>query len=128
MDDSLSVFSKVLQEIKFLQATAEIHLNLTKKESMKLTQEYAKFLVLKIISKDYQHLKLAATSEINKLWHLHLLYPKHYYLFCKNQTSGQIINHSPDAKFDGKYKQRLQNTLELYSTIFGSPPKNIWSS
>ena len=126
MDETLTVLQNITKEIKFLQTASEIHLKLTRTESIQLIEEYGKFLLLKIITKDYDHIKLSPSIQINKIWHLHLLYPKHYYLFCKNQTNGKIINHSPDAKYDGKDKKRLRDTLRIYHTIFGDPPSNIW--
>eukprot|EP01083_Nonionella_stella_P044527 119856_1 len=116
----------VLDEIQFLEKSAAIHLQLNRQQAKELTEEYAKFLVLKIHTNDYEHKLLSPSAKIDQMWHLHLLHPTQYYSFCRRYANGHIINHYPDAKNDGQQPLRLQNTIRIYRETFGAPPSHIW--
>jgi hypothetical protein len=87
--------------------------------------EYRKFIYLCAIS----HRAVTPSEEVDRVWHLHILYMEQYEDFCRS-TTGKYIKHGPTkggsqqaAHFEEQYKY----TLNLYRREFGSdPPAAFW--
>ena len=117
----------MIDDIVFLVPSAMQHLKLEVGAAVELVQELQKFYYLKNEARDHKRLRLSPSKMIDKIWHLHLMYPLKYYQFCEQHAGGKIIDHSPDNKYDGRHCQRLKNTLKLYRSTFGyEPSDDIW--
>eukprot|EP01083_Nonionella_stella_P034549 94569_1 len=119
-----SSLKSILVDLEFLVDSIRNHLNREDAESILL--EYAKFLVIKLDLRDYDHKLVSPSAAVDQVWHLHLLYCSRYINFCHKYSNGnQIIDHSPDK--DGEQAARLKNTLTEYKKLFGTtPPPPIW--
>eukprot|EP01084_Bolivina_argentea_P194311 333361_1 len=94
-----------------------------------LKQEYAKFLYLKLKCNDFNHTLLSPSKQIDDIWHLHILFNRKYFEFCRIY-GGALIEHDPNAKFDIKeYKKRFKNTHKKYKEYFHiKPPQSVWDN
>ena len=96
-------------------------------QSKKLIEKYTKFIVLKKLENDLFATKLSPSSEVDELWHYHILntveYSKLNRALFGNSTT--IIHHNPDGAYDGKREERLRYTEDCYSRHFGSVPEKI---
>jgi hypothetical protein len=100
----------------------------TKGFSLDAILEYKKFIFLCVISDKPQ----TPSEQVDKVWHLHLLYTKSYWNdFCKN-TLKYSVEHNPTEGGDnerGKFIEQYRKTLENYKVIFGTvPPSKFWAS
>ena len=93
-----------------------------------LIEEYKKFLVIKIISKDTQcPLNLSPSSLIDQVWHEHILHTAKYREACT--ALGVFIDHDPSGatEEDDKREERLLLTKTHYSLIFNTKaPSKFW--
>ena len=93
-----------------------------------LIEEYKKFLVIKVISKDTQcPLNLSPSSLIDQVWHEHVLHTAKYREACT--ALGVFIDHDPSGatEEDDKREKRLLLTKTHYSLIFNTEaPINFW--
>lgn len=83
-------------------------------------------------------LYLAATSArdatpsraVDKAWHLHLTYSRHYWDEMCGSMLGQALHHRPGtggAVESEHYRRQYEDTLALYEATFGTPPPpSIW--
>jgi uncharacterized membrane protein YgcG len=88
--------------------------------------EYRKFLFLCCISPN----GASPSQAVDEAWHLHLTYTRSYWIdLCKN-TLGKDIHHHPSRggdEEDHKHRDWYKETLDLYQSIFESPPPDdIW--
>jgi len=98
----------------------------TKSYSLRVVEEYKKFILLCCIS---QH-GVTPSDAVDQAWHLHLTYTKSYWVDLCRSTIEKEIHHNPTKggkdeanKFDGFYT----NTHDLYKEVFGcNPPADIW--
>src|ERR1700754_4036844 len=89
-------------------------------------EEYRKFIFLCCIAPN----GASPSKVVDEVWHLHLTYTRSYWIaFCKN-TLGKDIHHHPSKGGTGenhKHEQWYTETLQLYESVFGSPPPaNTW--
>lgn len=89
-------------------------------------EEYRKFLFLCCISPN----GASPSQAVDEAWHLHLTYTKSYWIdLCKN-TLNKDIHHHPSRggdEEDHKHSAWYAETLELYQSVFESPPPvEIW--
>jgi uncharacterized protein (TIGR04222 family) len=89
-------------------------------------EEYRKFLFLCCISPN----GASPSQAVDEAWHLHLTYTVSYWTdLCKN-TLNKDIHHHPSRggdEEDHKHHDWYAETLELYQSVFGSPPPiEIW--
>ena len=93
-----------------------------------LIEEYKKFLVIKVISKDTQcPLNLSPSSLIDQVWHEHILHTAKYREACT--ALGVFIDHDPSGatEEDDKREERLLLTKTHYSLIFNTKaPSKFW--
>jgi hypothetical protein len=96
------------------------------KYAQKAIEEYKKFIFLKLVSDHH----VIASRQIERVWHLHLVYTHSYWnCFCL-KVLGMPLHHEPiDLNF---YEPSLKiedykQTLIGYHNWFGKqPPANIW--
>jgi len=91
-----------------------------------LIDEYKKFMVIKVISKDTQcPMNLSPSSLIDQVWHEHILHTSKYREACT--ALGVFIDHDPAGAKEGDdiRQKRLLLTKTHYSLIFNTmaPPK-----
>ena len=93
-----------------------------------LIEEYKKFLVIKVISKDTQcPLNLSPSALIDQVWHEHILHTAKYREACT--ALGVFIDHDPSGatEEDDKREERLLLTKTHYSLIFNTKaPSKFW--
>lgn len=93
--------------------------------ALKAIEEYKKFIFLICSSNQSQ----TPSEVVDKVWHLHLIYTKSYWIdFCQN-TLNRLVHHNPQtgAEENDLFVDQYQNTLSLYKTMFQQePPKDIW--
>jgi uncharacterized protein (TIGR04222 family) len=94
--------------------------------TQKAIDEYRKFIFLCCIAPK----GASPSTVVDEVWHLHLTYTHSYWIeFCKN-TLGKDIHHYPSkggSEEDHKHEQWYTDTLQLYETVFESPPPaDIW--
>ncbi len=97
-------------------------------EADEIFTEYVRFLVLK--SRAVHPDALSPSSDIDWLWHNHILDTANYATDCI-KFCGFVIHHVPDAASDPVHQwlSRLQTTVEEYKRAFLSdPPESIWGS
>ncbi|WP_207514439.1 hypothetical protein [Longitalea luteola] len=92
----------------------------------RVINEYRKFLFLCCISPN----GASPSQAVDEAWHLHLTYTRSYWIdLCKN-TLGKDIHHHPSRggdEEDHKHRDWYKETLQLYQSVFESPPPDdIW--
>ena len=63
------------------------------------------------------------------MWHLHLLYSRHYWEALCRDTLEMPLHHGPTQgghAEDRKYHAWYEDTLASYRRFFGEPPKDLW--
>lgn len=83
--------------------------------------QYRRFIYLVCISDDV----LSPSPDIDKVWHLHLIYTKDYWKRFCDETLGQEIHHYPSrgaSESQGALRDAYARTLELLSEEFGEAP------
>lgn len=109
-------FGKLTKENRWSRGTARAAI-----------REYKKFMYLATLSDD----RLSPPPIVDRVWHVHLVFTRHYWgVFCP-EVLGKTIHHEPSPptskarrrdKADGKLAR------ELYATEFGGkPPRGVWS-
>lgn len=126
--DSLSLIQPENQELEaFKQNLRELDLNLvaerlittykwTKKQALTACAQYKNYLFL---LKKYRHQYLLPPStDIDEVWHNHILHTKEYIEFC-NHAFGEYLHHSPGhgesaKERNKKFENLFETTQELY--------------
>lgn len=88
-------------------------------------EEYRKFCFLVV------HAGHAVTpsDEVDQVWHLHLLYSRHYWEALCRDALERPLHHGPTAggPAEGrKYRSWYEDTLASYRRYFGEPPQDLW--
>ena len=92
-----------------------------------LLREYKRFLVLKVVLKDFDASVLSPPAEVDTLWHAHILDTKHYRATC-DALGGDFIDHNPDGGLDAAARLARRSTaLAQYQQLFGASP-DIWTA
>jgi hypothetical protein len=96
------------------------------KYTQKAIEEYKKFIFLKVVSDR----PVIASRQIERVWHLHLIYTHSYWnCFCLD-VLGKPLHYEPvDGNLNESYQQRenYKQTLIVYRDWFGKqPPANVW--
>jgi len=91
------------------------------------------------VSREYRRFPyLAATAgmpvtpsrAVDKAWHHHLTYSRHYWSVLCNEILGQPLHHEPSAggeAEEARHATQYAATLGRYASVFGEPaPRNIW--
>lgn len=89
-------------------------------------EEYRRFAFLAVVSGH----GVTPSKIVDEVWHLHLLYTRHYWEgFCPDAL-GKPLHHNPagsGAEDEATYADWYEDTLRSYERIFGeTPPSEIW--
>ncbi len=84
-------------------------------------KEYRRFLLL---CKQYPEAKIMAPSDVDELWHMHMLDSVNYTDDCQ-RIFGGYLHHDPCI--DEPNATNTQETLNLYETFFGEKPGREWT-
>jgi uncharacterized membrane protein YgcG len=91
-------------------------------------QEYRRFLYLAVRAGH----PVTPSQEVDEVWHLHLMYTRHYWgVLCRDVLQTDL-HHGPSlggASEHAKYHGLYGRTLDSYARIFGAaPPAEFWPS
>jgi hypothetical protein len=87
--------------------------------------EYRKFCFLAV----HAGHPVTPSDEVDQVWHLHLLYSRHYWEALCRDTIEMPLHHGPTqgGLTEGrKYQAWYEDTLASYRRYFGEPPKDLW--
>jgi hypothetical protein len=91
-------------------------------------EEYRRFLYLARVA-DHP---VSPSAVVDKAWHLHLTYSRHYWDVLCGQILHRPLHHEPSlggGAEDARHRDQYQRTLQLYRQAFGEePPAAIWPS
>jgi hypothetical protein len=88
-------------------------------------EEYRKFCFLAA----YAEHPVTPSEEVDQVWHLHVLYSRHYWDALCRDTLDLQLHHGPTeggAEEDRKYRVWYDATLDSYRRYFGEPPADLW--
>ena len=109
----------------FAQALAADH-NWPLDYAERVESEYRRFLYLAATS----DLEVTPSWVVDRAWHLHLTYSRHYWDVLCREILGRPLHHLPGTGADGEHARYLDQylkTLELYRMRFGeAPPADVW--
>ena len=72
---------------------------------------------------------MTPSDEVDQVWHLHLLYSRHYWDALCRDTLETPLHHGPTqggAAEDRKFHDWYEATLAAYRRYFGEPPQDLW--
>lgn len=93
----------------------------TLERSKAAIDQYRRFIYMVCISDDM----LSPSPDVDKVWHLHLIYTKDYWKRFCDETLGQEVHHVPSRGADesqGPLREAYARTLELLTEEFGETP------
>ncbi len=95
--------------------------------ALRVIEEFRRFMFMCTISE-----KMCTPSlMVDEVWHISLIYTDVYWIKLCVRTLGTLIHHEP-AKGGTADKEKFNEfyitTLELYATLFGEPPEDIWGT
>jgi hypothetical protein len=88
-------------------------------------EEYRKFCFLAV----HAGHSVTPSEEVDQVWHLHLLYSRHYWDALCRDTLEMSLDHGPTeggAAEGRKYRAWYRDTLASYRRYFGEPPNDLW--
>lgn len=89
-------------------------------------EEYRRFLYLAATGRH----PVAPSEDVDRAWHLHLTYTRHYWEVLCAQMLGRPLHHEPTAggrDEAARHRAQYEATLWLYRETFGAPPPaDIW--
>ena len=88
-------------------------------------EEYRKFCFLAV----HAGHPVTPSDEVDQVWHLHLLYSRHYWEALCRDTLETPLHHGPTqggAAEDRKFHDWYDATLASYRRYFGEPPRDCW--
>ena len=87
-----------------------------------LLPEYKRFIALKVARHDFDAMILSPPSEIDTIWHQHILDTKHYRMMCA-ALGGTFIDHDPLGGVDAAARAvRRSAAVTEYEKAFGKAP------
>lgn len=101
-------------------------------QAQELVTEYAKFLALKVILKDYDAKILSSSPSIGKVWHLHLIDNRNYQSVVDQVCDIHSVVRAPiycdpEGELDVAARQhRRETTRVAYTARYGHPPPEVW--
>lgn len=89
--------------------------------------EYRKFLALRLIHPDTE---IVPCQLVDEIWHQHILDTAAYRADC-DALFGDFLDHYPYFGMNGPddaraLEETADETVELYRSAFGEPPKDTW--
>ena len=88
-------------------------------------EEYRKFCFLAV----HAGHPVTPSEEVDQVWHLHMLYSRHYWDTLCRDTLAMSLHHGPTqggAAEGRKYHEWYEDTLASYRRYFGGPPEDLW--
>jgi hypothetical protein len=88
-------------------------------------EEYRKFCFLAV----HAGHPVTPSDEVDQVWHLHLLYSRHYWENLCRDALERPLHHGPTqggAAEDHKFNEWYGATLDSYRRYFGEPPEDLW--
>lgn len=98
-------------------------LSLSHVEAMEV--EYKRYMELRA---SYPDKILPTSSEVDPMWHAHILFTKDYAAMCES-VGIAFVHHKPtesDAEARALDEEYEQITLSLYNKHFGTPSDRFW--
>ena len=88
--------------------------------------EYKRFLTLCFA---FPQLAFAISAEVDKFWHVHILFTQDYHAMCK-EIGKTFLHHRPDILDTDEQLEQcfLKNTLPAYEDNFGTITPELWRS
>jgi uncharacterized membrane protein YgcG len=90
--------------------------------------EYRRFLYLAVRAGH----PVTPSQEVDEVWHLHLMYTRHYWGVLCREVLQYDLHHGPSlggAAESAKYHDWYDRTLESYTRVFeAAPPTEFWPS
>src|SRR6185503_12596968 len=93
--------------------------------AVRALEEYRKFCFLAV----HAGHPVTPSEEVDQVWHLHLLYSRHYWETLCRDTLAMPLHHGPTeggADEGRKFHSWYGSTLESYRRYFGEPPAELW--
>jgi hypothetical protein len=91
-----------------------------------VTAEYRRFLYLAATRDE----PVTPSIAVDRAWHLHLTYSRHYWETLCGEILGHPLHHLPSAggpAEDARHRAQYEATLSRYETVFlDPPPASIW--
>jgi hypothetical protein len=91
-----------------------------------VTSEYRRFLFLAATADT----PVTPSHAVDKAWHLHLTYSRHYWDELCGRILGKPLHHDPSlggGAEDERHRDQYAATLERYRSAFGhAPPADVW--
>lgn len=88
-------------------------------------EEYRKFCFLAV----HAGHPVTPSEEVDQVWHLHMLYSRHYWDTLCRDTLEMSLHHGPTqggAAEGSKYHAWYEDTLAAYRRYFDEPPEDLW--
>ncbi len=89
-------------------------------------EEYRRFLYLAATERE----PVSPSDIVDRAWHLHLTYSRHYWNVLCGEILGRPLHHDPNpggAAEDERHAGQYARTLAAYERAFGAPPPaSIW--
>lgn len=91
----------------------------------KLELDYLRFIYLKVITQDIDGTIISPTTDIDEIWHTHLLHNKDYLDMCLNINF--IVYHYPERANDTEQvkNNRIENFKKIYYQYFKTLPYDV---
>ncbi len=94
--------------------------------TQKAIGEYLRFLYLAARAGH----PVAPSDQVDQVWHLHLIFTRHYWDVLCQETLGFLLHHEPTCGGDdeaAKFRDWYGQTLASYTSHFGVPaPDDVW--
>ena len=95
------------------------------RHAQRAIEEYRRFVFLAIVAGH----PVTPSDQVDQVWHLHLLYTRHYWnTFCATILRHDL-HHQPTVggpEEGRKFARWYEGTLASYRRYFGNPPSDIW--
>lgn len=102
------VISKIVDDLCVNEKTAEMAFH-----------SFKQFIAIKAFCQS----EVTPSVELDRIWHIFLIYTKHYRGFC-NEYFGNFIDHSPTDH--ASHAEQYLATRDLATTIFGRLDEKYW--
>lgn len=104
-----------------IQYALENNLFGSTEEAEVVREEYTRYLA---VDEAYE-LDTPISPEVDKFWHLHLLFSEDYATMCRT-VLGRFRHHRPAILDIGKPPRKYDTNMSNYRALFGQPNKSIW--
>lgn len=93
--------------------------------SVVIFRDYLRFISLKAACSDFYAAALSPPTEVDDVWHAHLLDTLSYHEMCEAVVPGHFIHHDPDGGMDARRRNdRRRRALKNYEATWGRAPES----